>query len=707
MKTHFLLALGVVLCAESTVYGQATNDSINKYDDLAEVEIRSYVPQGDLVEIGLMGNISLNVSANDILSNSENLLDLLNKMPLLEKSGEKINVIGKEKAPVFVLDNKPMPWSSLENFPVTQIEKIELLANPSGRMLAISNGAPIINIVSKKMDTSKGNAYFVTGKLNGRYSERHQKLFPNLGFGTNWGKVSITGNYNFVAQQRKDRRDVLTEKDEFGNVLRISEGNNNFYEPQAHDFSFNLYYNPKPNHHININTNTSVHQHRNKTSAQTLETNGSLIGVNQQETVNGLPINQYIYLGYDYDIDKTKQFNTYIAYNLGQIRFKTFNLKLNEQTDLFQEKDRKSISRTNFISSNLNYKQNWRAEKFTYETGVQYKFFSSHAFGSDINTSLLEENNYVYYHDFKHKINEHINYNIGLNIDYRKSDNKKTTWEQENVNFLPKFSLNWNINSDYGLYVNYLFHVERPGFYELNPDKVSYNSINYIVGNPSLKSEKVQDLDMSVKLYKIFYLTLTYYNAKDEIFNYLLLDKSNKDYYIGYMNGDMQRLTLNLNINKQIKFYQFQVNISASSLWADNSYHVENVAFLNNGKIGFAFKTNQTFVLPNNFKIGVLYNFVFRKYSSIYSYKPTHELECSISKSFLNNKISTSFVVANILYNYNWYDYSVFSQHIQADFRERRIWKDIAFRVQLGFNLGSSFSNERHRKDKDIRNVAL
>jgi hypothetical protein len=706
MKTHFLLALGVVLCAKSTVYGQAANDSVSKYDELAEIEVKTYVPQADIMQISAEGNISLNVSENDILTNSEGLLEMLKKMPLLEiGENNSIKISGKEKAPVFVLDNKPMPWSSLENFPVTQIEKVELLANPSGRMLAISNGAPIINIVSKKMDVSNINSYFVSGKINGRFSQRHQRISPNIAFGSNFGKFSITGNYNFIAQKRKDRRDILQETNKSGDLLRSSEANNDFFEPQAHDLVLNMYANPLPKHHININTNTSVHQHQNKTSANTLQNNSILPNVHQKENVQSVPVNQYFYLGYDYDIDKNKQFNAYIAYHLGQINYKTINLVLNEQNGISQENQRKSFSGTNFISSNLNYKQLFLDNKLTYETGIQYKFSSSNVFGSSISSSLLEEHIYVYYTDFKHNINEKLNYSIGLNTDYRQGKNKKTDWKQESLNFLPKLSFNWNIHKLYGIYLNYLFHVERPGFREINPDEISYNSLTYFVGNPNLKSEKVQDLDLTAKL-NMFYLGLAYYNGYDEIFHHTVWHKDNSNYYVGYMNGKLQRLSFNINVNQQIKFYQFQIGFSVSSLWAENIYNIENVNFYKN-KVNFAIKTNQTFVLPKAFKLRLMYNYHSQDYHSNYAFAQSHVLDFSISKSFLENRLFISLGLSDILYNYDWYDTWRISETLNISTTERRIWNDLRAIIQIGFNVGNSFSNDRQRKDKDLQKAII
>jgi len=120
-------------------------DSIIKQDhnQLNEIVVKS---QPSLVKYGTNGNIDVNVGGT-VLATSSSVNELLSRVPNVVVADGEISVLGKGEAIIY-LNGVLINYERFAAIPVSQIQKIEVISNPSSRYDA--EGKAVINIITKK-----------------------------------------------------------------------------------------------------------------------------------------------------------------------------------------------------------------------------------------------------------------------------------------------------------------------------------------------------------------------------------------------------------------------------------------------------------------------------------------------------------------------------------------------------------------------------
>lgn len=154
------------------------------------------------------------VNVNALISNTgTNALEVLEKTPGVQVDQNGTITFKGKSGVVVMIDNKPtyLSGEELANFlrsmPASQLDKIELMANPPARYDASGN-AGVINIKTKKSSVKGFNgsiaasvgkaAYWRTLEtLSLNYYEGKVNLFANLGFGiqNNYRRLDVTRDY--------------------------------------------------------------------------------------------------------------------------------------------------------------------------------------------------------------------------------------------------------------------------------------------------------------------------------------------------------------------------------------------------------------------------------------------------------------------------------------------------------------------------------
>ena len=134
--------------------------------------------------------------ANDPMSQGQSLSDALSNVPSVEVDAEgSVSLRGNDNVK-FLIDGKPSgmlgisdPAEALKNIPAENVERIEVITNPSSRYEA-SGSAGIINIVLKKGTNTGFNGSFtinsgipetIGGNVNLNYKTKKFNWFTNFG----------------------------------------------------------------------------------------------------------------------------------------------------------------------------------------------------------------------------------------------------------------------------------------------------------------------------------------------------------------------------------------------------------------------------------------------------------------------------------------------------------------------------------------------
>jgi hypothetical protein len=164
-------------------------------NELAAVTVVGKVP---LIKTNADGTIEVNV-AKTVLSASSSVIEILSKSPNIIENNGQLSVFGKGEALIF-LNGRQITNERLSSIPVSQIIKIEIIANPSAKYDA--EGKAVINIITKQ----KGEEGIMgTASQQLTYSDfagTNAQSLLDMSFAKD--KFSAVGNYSLLLGQNRE-----------------------------------------------------------------------------------------------------------------------------------------------------------------------------------------------------------------------------------------------------------------------------------------------------------------------------------------------------------------------------------------------------------------------------------------------------------------------------------------------------------------------
>jgi hypothetical protein len=195
------------------------------------------------------------VNANALVSTAGgNAIDVLNTAPgvSVDENGS-ISLKGREGTIIYI-DDKPtrLAGTDLANYlrslPVSMIDQIELMSNPSSRYNA--DGTAIINIKLKKMKSRGFNGSASVGATQGRYFKSNNSVLLNYRYNkiNIFSNVGYNANNGYFASHRQRTYNYPDNSLSYTLLQNVHE--------ISHDHSFN--YNLGIDYSINTNTTVGV-----------------------------------------------------------------------------------------------------------------------------------------------------------------------------------------------------------------------------------------------------------------------------------------------------------------------------------------------------------------------------------------------------------------------------------------------------------------
>jgi hypothetical protein len=163
---------------------------------LNEVQISAQQP---LTRYMSNGNLEVKV-ANTILANSSSLTEILSRAPNVIVSDGQIAVAGKGEAAIY-LNGRLITSERMSSIPASQIEKIEVISNPSSKYDA--EGKAVINIITK-VNTGMGVLGSVSQQVTAsEFAGANTNTMFDLNY--NKGKFTLVGNYGLFQGRNRER----------------------------------------------------------------------------------------------------------------------------------------------------------------------------------------------------------------------------------------------------------------------------------------------------------------------------------------------------------------------------------------------------------------------------------------------------------------------------------------------------------------------
>lgn len=575
------------------------------------------------------GQTIVNVE-NSPVSAGNTVMEVLEKSPgiFVDQDGN-ISLNGKSGVNVMI-NGQPTHLSSsqlatiLKAMPASAVSQIELMTQPPAKYSA-EGTAGLINIVLKKNTALGFNGSLTAGAGYGQYPKY------NAGGSINYKneKFSLYANYNFAHTENKFEMDInryfykpyskLLETNMQQSSL-MKPDNNNHTAQAGMDF----YLTPKQtlgfvvNGSINsgnFGTYSPVHFMDGSGNTDSISTSTNHIGYNWQ--------NGGANLHYTINSDKGSSLTTNLDYNrfymsMPQSLFTNVtDAQGNILHDPYQNKGRQP-STINIYAAKLDYVHPMKHE-LKLEAGVKYSFVNSdnnsqfEVYRNDkwvndpgnTNHFIYKENVNAAYVTLAKTFKKGWSANAGVRGEQTITHTDQLITDSLNRNnyfdLFPNLSISKTINPSNILSLSYTRRIDRPDYQSLNPFIYYVDQYTYREGNPYLKPQFVNSVELSYVFKQMYSAVLSYSHTSDIMTQIIRqVDSTHIDYQTMGNISTLDNLTLTLGIPLNITHWWNTYN-SLQGYY--NLYKgIYDGYALNKGFNSFMLYTQQNFILSHGWK---------------------------------------------------------------------------------------------------------
>jgi len=694
---------------------------------LKEVEV---VAQGSQMKLEVDKKV-FSVDQN-IASTGGSVTDVLQNVPSVNVD-EQGNISLRNNSNVEVwINGKPSGLTEenratvLQQMPAGTVESIELITNPSAKY-SPEGTAGIINLVLKK-DRKAG--CFGSASAGIIYP-MGTKLGEQASFNVNYNKNKVeayfnVGMRNWLLQQKSiSNRDYLLNKD---TTSILNQTQNSSTNMAGINGRFGLTYHLTEKHSISISgfgltgkgyMNTDIFNIVRNT------TDSILSNYQRLNTGNGFRNMASSTLDYDWMIDKKgsdlSSNLSYSFFNTGKNGnyLQTINsgsgspLNQNQTTDA----SNKTIQfKTDFV------KKSSAGNKF--EAGVDLKSEERQSTSSAANNNGIVfvdvptmYNNFFYkeqisalYSTYSLMINK-ISLQGGLRAEYTyvntgtKTTTDTVSYKNNNFQLFPSAFCSYSISKNDELQLNYTRRTNRPKGQQLNSFHNSSDSTDISYGNPNLKPELSNSLELNyVKTWKgQQFSSSIYYKTTDNIIQQVHFINSGV-LNTTYMNVSQSQstglelisknaLAKFLNLTSTVNVYYYKLNSSSFSLPSMGMLSVP-------GSDNFAWNARlmANFLLSKTFAGQITGNYNSKKAIAQGESLDNYSIDLGIRNSFFNKKLNIALTIRDVLNskkNVSITSSSGFTQYSKS------YTIDPNFGLNLSYNFGTGNSNKKKSRTKD------
>jgi hypothetical protein len=468
---------------------------------------------------------------NSIVSAGGTALEVLQRAPGVSiDQNDNISLKGKQGVQIY-MDGKPTYMTQeqlanlLKNMPSDQIEKIELITNPSSRYDAAGNSG-IINIITKRNKnfgtngslTLGGGMSLIPSELTDYFSGVMPKYNVNLNLNNRQGKFNTFGNVSFREGQNYGRNDFYRWLDgkEFDQYsLRYNESRNVGVRVGTDYFATK-----KTTIGVLINANVGRWQSKSPVENNTIISTSE--GIESSLFTLSSPRQQWTNLTFNTNFkhafnDKGKELTADIDYSV----YDNNNGERGMVTNFFDAAG-KPVGNELTVTSRIPNKYNILAAKADYilplsESNAKFEFGAKVSFvKSDNNIQFFNDdvidkgrsNHFIYteninaaYINFNKKFNDKWNLQTGLRAENTLSKGESKTFKESKdrnyTNLFPSFYLTHVANEKNTFNFNYSRRIDRPDYQSLNPFIFFLDPYTYELGNEKLRAQLTDAVELS------------------------------------------------------------------------------------------------------------------------------------------------------------------------------------------------------------------
>ncbi len=689
-----------------------------------ELETATVTAQRAMVEVKADRKI-FNVQGT-INSSGDNGISLLRKAPgLVIDNNDNISVLGRSGVLIYV-DGKRIPYSGddlanyLRSLTSDQIDRVEIITNPGAKYEAEGN-AGIIDIILKR-DKSLGtngsaNAnYTIATKdrynvgLNLNHRNKRLNAFGSVNYGDTDGWERLT----FDGVQNGFRLREVSEWVGYTPGISVKLGSD-FYIGKHH--TIGVLYNGRQSESDNSSSN------RNRISSiatpdavdSTLVANNSGTGDRQDNSYN---------LNYRY---KKEQTSLNVDLDYGTYNTSRNTLQPNEYyqgeideyvndgiPDVLTSSNANRITTPVEImiaSAKLDYEmpllggQFGTGGKLTQVVSDNTFLFENIEDGESI-TNIQKSNDFLYdeqvnaaYVSYARKLNEKLSLTSGLRMEHTMTNGELTPYDaslqedpvvQDYVSWFPNLGFSYQYTPIHSFGLSYGRRINRPDYNVLNPFRNQISELSFMKGNPFLRPEIVNNVQLDFTYKYRYNFTLSYSRTTDQITR--LIGPDDVDSRAGFINWDNLAMQTLISANASLPFQfsdKWNAFLNLSTWFTDNQADYGDGVIIDLQAFSYNTYLQTTYNLPNDFGLEMSGWFSGPGiWGGVFRYNEQWSLNFGVQKKFLDKRLVAKISIQDIFYTAGWSGESEFNGLVSSgsgNWDSRR----------LSLNLNYSFGNDQ------------
>ncbi|MGX5820559.1 TonB-dependent receptor domain-containing protein [Chitinophaga lutea] len=664
---------------------------------------------------------------NSIVAAGGTALEVLQQSPGIQvDKDDNISMRGKNGV-IIMIDGKVTNMSPqdvamlLKNMPSSNIDQIELIANPSAKYDAAGN-AGIINIKLKK-----NSNYGMNGNVSASYTQgKLPKGTGGLNLNYRNKKVNVYGSYNY--SYFGGFEDLKIDRDNKEESGRITFDQHTYIDKKStyQGAKFGTDYFINKNHTVGVMVNLGGNNWDGKGGSTTFIGNGENIdsslhtrSVNSNEwrrqsyNVNYKGVldtaGRELNVDLDYSRNTEDQHsNLYSAYmdGSGKIHWRGDTTR-SSQPSVINIKTVKvdyvhPLNKTTKLEAGI---------KLSYVDSDNDSRFDSLKLGAweyDVNRSnyfIYEENVNAAYLNFSKQFKK-IGVQAGLRAEHSNVKGNSITMKQVNdtsyLNFFPSVFFSYAASKDHQWGLSYSRRLQRPSYDDLNPFEFYLDRYTKAGGNPNLRPQFSSNFELTHTFKSFLNTAIGYSHTKDMLSRVLEPDvdpKTGDTTIITYRYMNVAKKdNINLNISAPVpvtKWWKTFTNVSVFYNAFETTVKDELIKRASAGFFG-NFQNTLTFKKGWSAEVSFWYNSRQISQEGLFRMNAMYAVNAGVQKQVLNKKGTIRLNVNDLFRTQHFSgDYEVGGRYTSLNTR----WDSQQLRASFTYRFGNSNVKEaRNRK---------
>lgn len=626
---------------------------------------------------------------NSPYANGFNAKDVLLNVPGIDPTKpDEVSLIGKEGVIVLINGRKSnLTGKELANYlnsiPSENLDKIEVVTNPSSEFSAAGNTG-VLNIILK----NRMNLGF-DGSLYAGYIQRRNASFEdggNLSFSNNW----LMMDYSIGYWKEKRMHDVRNSFEYADYTKLINNESCQKSDCVSQNLNTNIFLNNKMNlgfmasfNYMDENTTSDVYQ----------QFSGSQTSLSSEKTLSDTKYKGFSFSPYyEWNIDSLgKKLVVNYCYNLAKNKSNSDYTSANH-LDLVNSAYDNSYF-VNTCNLNLTLPFSW----LNFELGGEYSHYhaDNHARYNTIDDLLYKEAVSSFYTDIN-KSWKRMFFKIGTRYEYTKSEGypneEINNFSKSYANWFPFIDMTYKPNDNSVLHLGYSKRINRPDMMQLNPTRLYSDAYTYTTGNPLLNPSLMDYTELKYQ-YKTLNIGVSYVHTSDGIG--ILVNDKGSQIEETYSNCITTNSIVGI-VNYNYSYNRFNAMIQFSASY--NKSKSSDLSLDGGSLEGFSSfaSSNLSYMVSNKALIYAKYIYYIPGQEQFIHYKSFQSFSIGVNCALMKNKLILNASINDLfgtLYNRNYVVYKDFVFNNRNDYDNRN------FHIKLTYRFGN---HKVKRSDVDI-----